>query len=232
MENYRYVWAVAYVNRTFLPTVFKDLQPFEDEGIRAYIPTVRVLRKQFKNKKHFEEVPLLFNYGFFRLPFHRACDKDFLMRMKVSVNVIYNWLYNNSIPEKDEEGRYFNSLKVETVKVREIAFLKRACLLNSIYSSDDVSKFGKGDYIVLHGYPFENIPAEILSVNAKKEEVRVRLLVNGDSVISEVTVNFSNIFYSIYSNFDEPNLTDSTLEGLAERSKSGMDKLLYDGTEN
>jgi hypothetical protein len=229
MGNYhKYVWCVAYINRPFLSTITRDLEKFGYTQVKSYIPTVRVLRKQFKNQKHFEEVPLLFNYGFFRLTFEDACNKDFLMRMKVSIQGIYGWLYTNESPEVDEDtGMYFNKLEVATVRIKEIIMLKRACLLNSIYSSDDLSGICKDDFIILKGYPFENIPAQIVSINAKKEQVRVRLELGNGSIFNEVTVDFSNVFYSIYSNFDDPTLTDTTLEGLKDRSPREFYKAIH-----
>lgn len=230
METSKYVYAVAYINRAFLSTITRDLEKFNYVDVKSYIPTVKVLRKQFKNKKHYEDVPLLFNYGFFRISFQNACDKDYLMRMKVAVQGIYNWLYTPDQAEKDEEtGKFLNSLQVATVKLKEIVLLKRACLLSSIYSSDDLGAIGRDDYIILKGYPFDNIPAKVVSINAKREEVKVKLLLDQETMFNEVTVNFSNVFYSIYSNFDDPTLTDNTIEGLAERSKSGYDKFLKDG---
>lgn len=229
MQPVKFVWAVAYINRPFIPTISRDLKKFKLDNIRAYIPTVRVLRKQFKNKQHFEDVPLLFNYGFFRMPFEDACNKETLMRLKIMVGGIFNWLYTTTEPEECQ-GHIMNRLMVETVKIKDLVKLKRAALLNSIYSSDDVNHLNKGDYIILRGYPFDGLPAEIISVNAKKEEVKVKLMVNDGGLIQETTVSFSNIFYSIYSNFDEPTLSDNTLEGIAERSKSrSTDKLMYYG---
>lgn len=213
MENPRYIWCVAYINRTFLHTITKDLERFAPE-VKSYIPTVRVLRKQFKNKKHFDEVPMLFNYGFFRLSYEDACNKDYLMRLKVSIQGIYSWLYNNDIPDVDEEGKYVNTLKVGTVKIREITMLKRAALLNSVYSSDDITSVGADDYIILKGYPFDNIPAQVISVNAKRETVTVRLLPDASTLFNEVEVSYSNVFYSIYSNFDDPTTDDHTLDAM------------------
>lgn len=231
MDPTRFVWAVAYINRNFIPTIDRDLKKFGLINIRAYVPTVRVLRKQFKNKQHFEEVPLLFNYGFFRMPYEDGCNKDFLMRLKAMVGGIYNWLYTPDFSE-EVDGHILARLMVETVKIKDIARLKRASLLNSIYSSDDLNHINKGDYIVLHGYPFDGIPAEILSVNAKREDVRVRLILGESNLFQETTVAFSNIFYSIYANFDEPLLTDNTLEGISDRSKTGgVDKIMYHGKD-
>ena len=61
-------WAIAYINRDFIDRVEIDLGKYKKyEAVKAYIPTVRILRKKFKGKDIFEHVHLLFNYGFFQI---------------------------------------------------------------------------------------------------------------------------------------------------------------------
>lgn len=231
MEKDDYIWAVAYINKTFMQHIPQDLQSFGFGDIKFNIPTVKVLKKRFKGKSFYEEVPLLFNYGFFRIPIYCACDRDYLQRLKVSINGIYNWLYKSGVVRVEEthtltstvdpgveveQIKLVNQILVESVRILEIARLKRIALENSIYSSDDVDDLSVGRFIVLKGYPFDNIPAEVLSIHPRKESVKVRLLVGNESgnAFSEATVNFSNIFYSIYSDCEEPVASDNTVEGL------------------
>ena len=234
-----FIWCIAYINKVFLPTVVKDLVNSGFSNIKVNIPTVRVLRKKFKGKEYFDEVPLLFNYGFFRLPLAGACDKDYLMRLKVSVQGIYNWVYRPpfNAPGKSrtreftsvesgevlEREELVSQLLVYTIGIKEIVRLKRIALISSIYGADDISQLHKGNYIVLKGYPFDNIPAEVISVHPTKEKVKVKLLVGGN--IGEAEVSFSNIFYSIYSDPDEPTPSDQTIEGLIEKYQVRSDKI-------
>lgn len=249
METPDYLWAVAYVNKAFMQHIPNDLITFGYGDIKYNIPTVRVLKKRFKGKSFYDEVPLLFNYGFFRIPIEGACDKDYLQRLKVSINGIYNWLYKSGV-ERVEETKTFistvdpdfeiervsliNQVLVESVRILEIARLKRIALENSIYSSDDITKLSVGRFIVLKGYPFDNIPAEVLSVHPRREEVKVRLLVGNDmgNAFSEATVNFSNIFYSIYSDCEEPQANDNTVEGLIHLKRLSQRKSERDYGQN
>lgn len=240
MEATDYLWAVAYINRSFMEHITQDLEKFGYDGVKINIPTVRVLKKRFKGKSFYEDVPLLFNYGFFRIPVSAACDRDYLQRMKVAINGIYNWLYKSGVERVEEthtltstvddfeieRTQLVSQVLVESVRMLEIARLKRIALENSIYSSDDVEGLSAGRFIVLKGYPFDNIPAEVLSVHPKKEEVKVRLLVGNEmgNVFSEATVNFSNIFYSIYADCDEPTASDNTVEGLIHLNRLSQHK--------
>lgn len=243
MRDQEYTWCIAYINRTFMYTIAKDLANSGFSDVRVNIPTVKVLKKKFKGKEFYEEVPLLFNYGFFRLPIDGASNRDYLMRMKAAVQGIYSWLYKapRSLPavmsytqnlvgqesgDEIERERLLSPVLVHTIRIKEITLLKRVALTTSIYSSDDVTSLSEGTFIVLKGYPFDNIPAEVISVHPIKETVKVKLLVEG--TMANVTVNFSNIFYSIYADPDEPIPTDQTVEGIMQKYQIRSDKIFED----
>ena len=50
MAKIKYVWLIAYINPDYIYRVNKDLSRFDN--IRAYIPTVKVLKKKLKKKKY------------------------------------------------------------------------------------------------------------------------------------------------------------------------------------
>ena len=212
-------------------TIERDLHSFGYGDVKFHIPTVKVLKKRFKGKNYYDEIPLLFNYGFFRVPRDGARNKEYLQRMKVAVGGIYNWVYRSedSLPPSNWKREPY---LVSIIKIKDIVKLKRISLLNSIYSSDDVEALGAGKFIVLHGYPFEGMSAEVLSVHPKKELVKVRLLNDmvNTAIFEEVNVHFSNIFYSIYSGCDEPTASDNTVEGLIEKSRVNKNSIYKDGT--
>src|SRR5688572_29236437 len=90
--NY-YCWLVAYIEAEYIPKVQEDLKKKKDfDEIEVYIPTVKILKKKFKGKEQFEEVPLLFNYGFFKVPRHLAVSRKFLDKMKESISCIFAWV--------------------------------------------------------------------------------------------------------------------------------------------
>src|SRR5882757_7780452 len=92
-DNNYYSWVVAYIDSTFISSVEKELSKFEIyREIEAYIPTVKVLKKTFKGKQTWEEVPLLFNYGFFKIPRKFAVHHKFLEDLKNNISCIYAWV--------------------------------------------------------------------------------------------------------------------------------------------
>lgn len=46
---------------------------------------------------------------------------------------------------------------------------------NKIFSVNDITRVGIGDYVVLRGYPFEGIPAIILESNLTTKTMLVKL---------------------------------------------------------
>ena len=219
-----YLWCIAYINKTFIHTIGRDLESFGFADIKFNVPTVRVLKKRFKGKNFYEEVPLLFNYGFFRIPLDRARDKDYLQRMKVAINGIYNWLYRTqgSLPKTCS----IPPILVGSIKMSELAKLKRVALENSIYAADEVDGLGVGKYIILRGYPFEGMLAEVVKIHSKKQMAKVNLLEGG--LLNEVTVHFSNIFYSIYTGHEDPTPSDNTIEGLISKSRVNQQQVFID----
>jgi len=220
-----HLWCIAYINKVFIHTIDKDLQSFGYQDIKFNIPTVKVLKKRFKGKNYYDEIPLLFNYGFFRLPIESARDQDYLQRMKVAVQGIYNWLWR---PKGLMSPHIKNPILVATIKMSELAILKRISLANSIYSSDDISGLSKGKFIILRGYPFEGMAAEVVEIMDKQEKVKVKLL--GDNLLGEPIVSFSNIFYSVYSGHDPDIISDNTVEGLIEKSRVNSASIYTDGS--
>jgi len=224
--NGNYIWCIAYVNSSSMSTLKADLEKTGIRGIKALIPTVKVLRKRFKGKAFFDEVPLLFNYGFFKIPMECCHNKEALTFIKSKVPAIYSWLYTEE-PKRVKNGdKVVPHRMVEAIKYREIIRLRNLGLVSSVYASQDIANIGPGSYIVLKGYPFDNIPAEVIEVKPQKEELKVKLLL--DSFIREVTVSFSNVFYTVYTEYEDPiTLDNSSLESLLERSKFKLDKLSF-----
>lgn len=223
-----YIWCIAYVNSHFLATVDKDIEKTGIPGIKALIPTVKVLRKKFKGKAFFDEIPLLFNYGFFKIPMTCCHNKEDLTHIKSKVPAIYSWLYTEEPKKQNCLATIAPHRMVEAIKYKEIIRLRNLGLVSSVYSATDIANIEKGSYIVLKGYPFDNMPAEVIEVKQGKEELRVKLLMESLMQIREVTVSFSNVFYTVYTEYEDPTTLDSSsLESILERSKFKVDKLYF-----
>ena len=207
-------WAVAYINNKKRDTIGEGLNHLKIKH-EIGIPLIRILRKQFKNKQYFESIPLLFNYGFIKLPHSCLKSKEKLIQIKEFVPGINNWMYK----KKDKKG-----LIVQVVSDEEVQALFDRSDEMSVYSSNELTKFKKGDFITLKGYPFDGLTAEIDEINSKNKRATVNLFIM-DS-IRKVDVSFDNIFYSIYSNFDESLYPDS-LDEIGGRYKNSLDRFEF-----
>lgn len=230
--NSNHVWVIAYINRTHMSIVEQELTQWEYKDVEAYIPTVKVLKKQFKGKQLFEMVPLLFNYGFFKIPYNDACNPEFLMTLRHRISCIYAWVkdpittLSESPRLRTDNGNFTNSIpKAATATDKEITHLVKASATNGIYTQDDLKQFKTGDYIKLEGYPFEGMPAEILKINHKRGEVKVKLMM--DEIVKEVTVSFENVFYTIYKDYSEKGRETSTDELKEKYGENSIDHITW-----
>lgn len=232
------VWCVAYINREKLELVEKELQRYGYK-IEAYIPTVKVLKKKFKNKDVYEDTPLLFNYGFFRLKFKDACNPDFLMELRTRITCIYAWVKDpvNNLSKlgklRMDNGNFIKAMPASAICTdQEVADLIKEAEKSSIFSADELKRLKKGDHITLKGYPFDNMPAEILSINKNSKKVRVKLDTEG--LFNEVTLDFENVFYTVYQGYDD-SLTkgDNYDEMMANKNKTNkVDKMIFQNYGN
>lgn len=243
-----YVWVIAYINRDYIDRVEVDLREHGYGAVRVYIPTVRILKKQFKNKNIYEYVPLLFNYGFFLIPFNKACDADFLINMRIKIPAVYSWVSdpiavlkkkpklrmdNKETPEMIGKYKVLKK-KVGTAKVAiareyEIAELMKTSEHMSVFSDDVIDQLEEGSFIILKGYPYENMPAEIISINKAKKTVKVKLLL--ETMMAEVMVHFENIFYTVYSDLKEHG-KEKSLDEMGENNHRSLDKIYAQITYN
>ena len=221
------IWAIARIDREKMGKIPELLIKHGFDNVVVKIPCVKVLRKKFKNKEFFDDVPLLFDYGFFGVPEEFARSRELMQELKERVTPILGWLFLNprevlykrrllkmrfaeEHPDIDDDERtedkfaeYYlrHIIKVKTVEISEINRLMKVCDCFSIFSADDLDRVGIGDTITLHGYPFDNLEAEVIALNQSKREAKVNILSN--DLCQEVKVSYDNLFYSIYSDLDD-----------------------------
>jgi len=249
MSPYKYdhVWVVAYISRDHIHRVEDDLLDRGFGSIRVYIPTVRILKKQFKNRNIYDYVPLLFNYGFFQLPYDKACNVEFLRKLREEIPAIYGWVLDptkviktkprlrmdNKNPELEEEEEVDESgvkilkkvhqiPKVAIAREEEIVELLKAAENQSVFSDGLVERLQEGDFLTLQGYPYDGMTAEVIDINTNKKQVKVRLLL--ETMITTSVVSFENIFYTVYADFDK-SLKEKSLDEIHEKGKRSLDRL-------
>jgi transcription antitermination factor NusG len=203
-------WCIAMVDFKHLGGIGKGLNRLNIKH-ELGIPTVTILRKRFKNKEHFEKIPLMFNYGFIKLPNKVAANRDKLLNIRDNVPGIFSWLFKN-----DDSG-YQVEIVGEHIVKRLIALSHKI----SIFSKSDLSLIKSGDMITLKGYPFDGLQAEIVQINEKTNKVKVNLFIM--EAHRQVTVDFENIFYSIYSNFDE-SISHNSIDEIESQFKNSFDR--------
>lgn len=210
IKDIEYIWVVAYIDNEQIEQTETYLRRFEEyKNVTAFIPTVRVLKKTFKNKHEFEYIPLLFNYGFFKIPRHLARNTEFFVQMKERIPVIYHWVKDTSETMalkprwklKNSEGEELITAKeylpFAVATDEEISRLVNIKSELSIYDANDMDNIEEGSIITLRGYPWEDMEAKVLHIDHKKEEIKVELAL--ESHMREVKVSFANVFYTIYS---------------------------------
>ena len=184
------------------------------------------MNKQFKNRNIYEYVPFFFNYGFFQLPFTKACDAEFLKQLRVNIPAIYSWVTDPIKTLKDNPKLRYDNLKGQTqvaiASEKEIAGLLKASENMSIFSDGLIEQLHEGQTITLKGYPYDEMIAEIVSINKRTKKVKVKLLL--ETFITQATVSFENIFYTVYSNFNEE-CREKSLDELDSKGKRNLDKI-------
>lgn len=225
-EPQSHCWLIAYVDKDYIDTFYNDLKKLSRgyREIEMYVPTVRILKKTFKGESHFETIPFLLNYGFFKVPRKYAQYKGFLDEMKTHIGCIYGWVYDctKSVTTKhdlidDEYVEIFRDSQIPcaTASDAEVEVVRDRAYYSSIYSADDIEELIQrvGKTVTLMGYPFDNMLATVVSVNIKKQKVIVSLPLMGN-VNQDVEVHFDNILFTIYHNksYDVENTVADNLE--------------------
>lgn len=224
-----HIWCIAYIDYSLIHKIPSDLKKSNQyKTIKYVIPTVRVLKKQQKNKDHFKEVPLLMNYGFFKIPIIWALNIDLLNKIKSDVSCISNWVKDRGKTTKKERkykkgtepgpkpGPTALQVPIATTTKRVIEACCETADELSIFSSEDINRTKIGDIITLMIYPFEGMRAQIREINYKTKKIKVALANTFDEEETYdmvVEVAFDNVFYSIYQgSHDERYGEESLLE--------------------
>lgn len=229
IEKIPKAWLIAYIDSTQLDNIYSDLNSLpEYKDVEFYIPTVKVLKKLAKNKEVFESVPLLFNYGFFKVPRKYATSKAYLDNMKSNIRCIFAWVNDPSkvIIRKGVSGHRVESyIPVATATDDEIQALVDAARDSTIFSAVELDRVKVGDTITLKRDPWEGMDAIINSIDEKKKTVNVSLILFQQQ--KEITVSFDSVFFTIYSenNYNPDVLSKVSYDELLERKSA--DRVTY-----
>jgi len=210
------IWLIAYINpklANHIVDIITSNPKFVE--IYPYIPMLKMLNKRFKGKEIFNEVPLTFNYGFFKMPKAVAENRALLNELISKCEGMTAWVkdYANAKAYK-KKYRTDDSIPIARATKKEIQGIVNMELANSLFSRDELAGVKIGQMIVLKQYPFENLSATVESIDYDRRKVTVSVL--GEAVLFQHTeVDFENVFYSIYRDFD-PEISTSSVQSLDE----------------
>ncbi len=176
--------------------------------MKAIVPTISVLKKSRKGNNEYEDVPLLFNYGFIKMKSEKAFDRYYLNKLKKDIPGIMSFMKSLDYRPKRKRLRVDNAEDfddysvVATITKEEVKKYRRMSRANKIFSVSDITRVAIGDYVVLRGYPFEGIPAVILESNLTTKMMLVKLYPEMDGSL-EIEVPMENVLYSVYHESDE-----------------------------
>ena len=203
-----YVYCIFRLDRKFYKRINSDLKNRGYKNVKAIIPIISVLKKSRKGSNEYEDVPLLFNYGFIRMKPEKAFDRYYLNKLKKDIPGILSFLKSLDYRPKRKRLRVDNAEDfddysvVSTITREEVKKYKTMSKANKIFSADDITRVAIGDYVILRGYPFEGIPAILLENNLNTKMMLVRLYPEMDGSL-EIEVPMENVLYSAYHESDE-----------------------------
>lgn len=211
------VYCIFYIERKFYKTINEELKAKGYTGIRAIVPEVKILKKAIKGKTYYEEVPVLFNYGFMRMPTELAYSRVFLRKLRKDITGIRTWLKSTQtmFPKKkkrriDNAEDFDDFSMVATCSKAEVRRFRKIARANKKYSLEEIAKLKPNDYVVLNIYPYEGVEAIIKKVNKRDKTVTLNLYPRMGSM--EVTIPLDHVLYSIYHNYDPEALFINPLE--------------------
>jgi len=235
-----YVWVITFITDKYMDRVEKEVA-LSGLDIQVFIPKIRVLDKEVKGKKQYVFKPLMFNYGFTKMPYRYACSKEKLAEVREQITAVYGFFRDPSVSldiprvigrtddgepiteHRDIIGKYRVEEKLALVSGKEILRMLREAQSGSIFDADK-STLNVGDIITLSGPVYNGMVGEITSLKA--DVVKIKLDMFSFAKAMEVEIDYGNIFYTIYRDYN-PNrlITGTSLDELEEREDRIIDKI-------
>lgn len=203
----KYAYCIFYLEKKYYKNIQQQLEEYGYTNLRSIVPTLNILKKTIKGHMIYEEVPVLFNYGFIRMPTELAYSRPFLNKVKKRIPGIHHWMRDTETlhPRKkrariDNAEDFDDFSKVATCPRSEVFRFLRLSKENKKYSLDDLVRLKIGDYVHLKGYPYEGVGATVTEVNLKDRTVSLDLVILKGTM--QLTLPFDNVLYSVYQNYD------------------------------
>lgn len=208
-HNHRYKYCIFYLEDKYYQTLNQELKKRGYDDVTAIVPMVTVMKgSTSRGKVIYKQEPILFNYGFLKIPTVKALDRDYLRTLAKNVPGIRGFLKDTITLHTRKKKR----ARVENIDIWDDFSLVATCSRKQVrrylkiqeenkrFSVSDLTSINPGDYVNLKGYPYEGVDATVLEVDHNNK--KVKLLIYPQHGKLEVWLPFDNVLYSVYNNYD------------------------------
>ena len=92
-RSHRFKYCIIYLEDKYYETINSDLEKRGYDDIKAIVPTVTILKgSTSRGKLIYKKEPILFNFGFLKMPSKKAVDRNFLRLLTRNIRGIRGFL--------------------------------------------------------------------------------------------------------------------------------------------
>lgn len=211
MKRTHYSYCIFYLDNKYYKDINKDLRACGYRHIRAIIPTVRFIKqKSSRGADVYQEEPILFNYGFMKIPTSLIYDRVFLNKVKRLIPGIRGWL-KSSEPLHRKRGKrrrvenaedFDDFSKVAIVSRKVVRYFIELAKINSYLDYNDIVSLHPGNYIRLSCYPYIGADAIVEEVDNNNNKIRLNLYPNKYKDQFKVWLPLDMVAYNVYQDYN------------------------------
>ena len=220
MKHTHYSYCIFYIEEKFYKTINQDLEGNGYKHVKAIIPTIKYISHQSSRGNYVDnEVPILFNYGFMRVPTNKVFDRHYMNKMKRDIPGIRGWLKNTETLHRgrgrkhrvDNLDIFDDFSQIAIVKRKEVKKFIAISKENHRLKFEDITTLHKDDFIILRHYPYEGVGAIIKDIDWDRQRVKVLTYPQTYKITSWLPMDL--VIYSVYEDFDPRKLLSDQQKG-------------------
>lgn len=220
MKHTHYSYCVFYLEEKYYKDINKDLKDNGYKHVKAIIPTVKFIDHQSSRGRYVDvEVPILFNYGFMRVPTDKVFNRQYMTKLRRSIPGIRGWLKNTEPlhrsrgkkPRIDNLEVFDDFSQIARVSKKEVKRFLDISKENSRLKFEDITAIHVDDFITLRHYPYIGVDAIIKDIDWENQ--RVKLLTYPQTYRITSWLPMELVIYSVYEDFDPRKLISDQQKG-------------------
>ena len=225
MKRTHYSYCVFYLEEKYYRSINQDLKDNGYRFVRAIVPTIKFIDHQSSRGRYIDtEVPILFNYGFIKIPTKYIFNRQYMANMKKAIPGIKGWLKNTETLHRNRGKKkrvdnldiFDDFSQIARVTRKEVRRLLDISIENSRLKFEDITAIHKGDFITLRHYPYIGVDAIIEDIDWEKQKVKLLVYPQTYKIVNWLPMEF--VIYSVYEDFDPRKL-------LSEQQRGNLDRL-------